>query len=134
MAKTRFYGLPTDTHGLISLRNSFERAMAALDAKVADLEGKLFQAVGTLSSQSAASGAARTFTLPTTAFKYGVAPLAYSATKSDDTALPTGITFDPATRVLTLAATVAAGAYAIKFTATDAAGNTVTQALTYTLT
>ena len=61
----------------------------------------------------------------------GTTPYTYALVQADDSALPTGITFTPSTRALSLSASqVAVGTFSLKYTVTDASTDTAEQTFT----
>ena len=75
---------------------------------------------------------AQSFSLPEAAG--GIPAYTYTLVQSDDSPLPTGITFTPSTRALSLLSSqVAAGTFTLKYTVTDTDGTAVSQTFTVTV-
>lgn len=80
--------------------------------------------------QAGANGAPFSYTIPANTFSGGK-DLVYSATKGDGTALPTWMSFNASTRVLS--GTAEAGTTAVKITATSSSGQSISDTFNVTI-
>lgn len=86
-----------------------------------------------LANQSIVSVDTETIPVPANVFSDPGDTLTLTAKQEDNSPLPTGISFNPSTRLYTILATVPAGVYYLKTIATDSAGQTVADSFAVTI-
>ena len=103
-----------------AMRLAFVETQEVEEAVPESTTGLSIPSFNTLRVHKAASGSTY---IPIAAHAVqGTAPYTYSVTESDDTPLPTGITFDAANRRLVVGAEVSPATFNLKFKVTDSAG------------